>query len=68
MALDSGPAVLLDLTDHTRATTDGGPATVKAAVVGAAVGLANTTHTLTVSVGAGQPFAVVDAIMCVAIL
>ncbi len=63
VALDSGAAVLLDLTDHTRATTDGGPATVKAAVVGAAVGLTNTTHTLTVSVGAGQPFAVVDAIM-----
>ncbi|KJA16568.1 hypothetical protein HYPSUDRAFT_289840 [Hypholoma sublateritium FD-334 SS-4] len=66
VALDDGPAVLLDLTDHTRAVTDGGPATVKAAIVGQAVGLLNVTHTLTVSVGAGQPFAVVDAIMCVA--
>lgn len=66
VALDGGPAVLLDLTDHTRAATDGGPATVKAAVVGRAVGLLNVTHTLTVSVGAGQPFTVVDAIVCVA--
>ncbi|KAF8194559.1 hypothetical protein BJ912DRAFT_176288 [Pholiota molesta] len=65
VTLDNGTAVLLDLVDHTRADTPGGggPATVKAQVVARAVGLRNGTHTLTVSVGAGQTFALVDALI-----
>jgi hypothetical protein len=67
VTLDNGTAVLLDLVDHTRPDTPGGggPATVKAQVVARAVGLRNGTHTLTVSVGPGQTFALVDALMYV---
>lgn len=62
VALDDGPAVIIDLVDHTRPTAEGGAATVKSAVVAEAVGLKNVSHTVTVSVGAGQTFAVVDAL------
>ena len=54
VAVDGGPAVLLDLTDHTHTVMDGRPVNV----VGAAVGLMKTTHTLT-----GKP-----CVVCVAIL
>ena len=54
VAIDGAPAVLLDLTYHRHTVIEGRAATV----VGAAVGLMKTTHTLT-----GKPFVVCGAIL-----
>ncbi|KAF5369686.1 hypothetical protein D9615_010162 [Tricholomella constricta] len=64
VSLDSGPAILLDLTDHDVPTQDGGDgaATVDSRVIRGFTGLTNTQHTLVISVGEGQPFAIVDAL------
>lgn len=65
VALDSGNVTLVDLVDHTRTSADQGPETVQSHVVWSATGLENVPHVLTMSVGTGQPFGVVDAIMYV---
>lgn len=66
VSLDSGNATLVDLVDHTRPTSpDQGPETVQSQVVWSATGLKNEPHVLTMFVGAGQPFGVVDAIVYV---
>lgn len=65
VSLDSGPITLIDLVDHTASSpsTGQGPETVQYQVVWNATGLANIHHNLLISVGAGQPFAVVDGLM-----
>ncbi|KAG5634304.1 hypothetical protein H0H81_002475 [Sphagnurus paluster] len=63
VSLDAAPPVLVDLVDHSRPTADGGPETVQSQVRWSAAGLANTKHTLVISVGARQSFAVVDALI-----
>ena len=65
ISLDSGPSTLVNLVDTSRPSTDGGPETVQSHVVWNVTGLANTQHNLLISVGAGQPFAIVDGLMYV---
>jgi hypothetical protein len=65
VSLDSGSITLIDLVDHSRPSTGQGPETVQSQVVWNATGLTNTQHNLRISVGAGQPFAIVDALMYV---
>ena len=63
ISLDSGPIHLVNLEDHSHSVTNGGPETVQSKVVWNATGLANTQHTLRMSVGAA--YAVVDGLMYV---
>jgi hypothetical protein len=65
LSLDSAPPVLIDLTDHSKpnASVGLGPETVQSKVVWGETGLAVKQHTLVISVGAGQPYAIVDALM-----
>ncbi|KAF9463646.1 hypothetical protein BDZ94DRAFT_1258190 [Collybia nuda] len=63
ISLDSGTPVVVDLVDHSRPNTGEGPETVQSEVVWGASGLSNTQHKLVVSVGAGQPFAIVDTLI-----
>ena len=65
MSLDSGPITLIDLVDHSRPDVGQGNETVQSHVVWNATGLANTQHSLLISVGSGQPYAIVDGLMCV---
>jgi hypothetical protein len=62
ITLDSGPPILVDLVDHSRPNTVEGPETVQSQVVWGASGLNNTQHTLVMSVGAGQPYAIMDTL------
>ena len=68
MALDNLTPVLLDLRDYTQPYEDNGPETVQSSVVWSQTDLANTQHTLVVSVGEGQTLAILDALMYVACL
>lgn len=66
VSLDSATPVLLDLVDHSRPSvtvTNSSTETVQSHVVWGATGLANTSHTLVISVGVGQPCAIVDTLM-----
>ena len=63
VALDSSPPVLLDLRDYTQPLYINGPETVQSSVVWSQTGLANTQHTLIVSVGPGQTLAIVDTLV-----
>lgn len=63
VSLDNGPVTLVDLVDHSRPDAVLGPETAQSDVVWSATGLNNTNHTLIMSVGAGQPYAIVDALM-----
>jgi len=65
VSLDSGPSFLIDLVDHGRPDAGVGPETVQSQVVWNATGLANTRHTLVISVGQGQPYGIVDGLMFV---
>ena len=65
VSLDSGPITLIDLVDHSSPSTGQGPETIQYQVVWHTTELANTHHNLLISVGAGQPYAVVDGLMCV---
>lgn len=65
VSLDYGPITLIDLVDHSRPNTGQGPETVQYQVVWNATGLANTQHNLLISVGAGQPYAIVNGLMYV---
>lgn len=63
VSMDSAPPVLIDLVDHSKPNVGVGPETVQSQVVWGEAGLANKQHTLVISVGAGQPYAIVDALM-----
>ncbi|KAF9445837.1 hypothetical protein P691DRAFT_674845 [Macrolepiota fuliginosa MF-IS2] len=63
LTLDSRPTVVVDLTDHNSPDAGGGLETVQSSVVWSAENLENTTHTLRISVGRGELFAIVDGIM-----
>lgn len=65
MALDDLPPVLLDLRAYRRPFEDNGPEVVRSSVVWSQTGLANTQHTLLVSVGDGQTFAIMDTLVYV---
>ncbi|KAF8165989.1 hypothetical protein B0H34DRAFT_743864 [Crassisporium funariophilum] len=63
VSLDSGPIALIDLVDHSRPDAGQGPETVQSHVMWSATGLSNAQHNLRISVGAGQPFGIVDALI-----
>lgn len=63
VSLDSSPPILIDLIDHSKPNVGVGPETVQSKVVWGDAGLPNSQHTFVVSVGAGQPYAVVDALI-----
>jgi len=63
VSLDSGPITLIDLVDHSSPSTGQGFETIPYQVVWHATGLANTQHNLLISVGDGQPYAVVDGLI-----
>jgi len=63
ISLDSSPVSLIELVDRSQPDIGHGPETAPFRVVWSATGLANTQHTLQISVGAGQPFAIVDGLM-----
>ncbi|TFK23584.1 hypothetical protein FA15DRAFT_670400 [Coprinopsis marcescibilis] len=64
ISLDSGPVTLVNLVDRSRPDTGGfGEETVQSRVIWSAINLNNTQHTLRMSVGASQPFAVVDGLI-----
>ena len=63
ITLDSGPITLVDLVDPSQPDRGGGPETVKSDVVWSSTRLDNTQHTLVVSVGKAEPYAVVDGLM-----
>lgn len=63
ISLDSGPITLVDLVDHSRPNVGQGSETVQSKVVWNATGLNNTQHNLLISVGAGQPYAIVDGLI-----
>lgn len=65
LTLDSRPTITVDLTDHNTPDTGGGIETVSSSVVWSAENLQNTNHTLRISVGRGELFAIVDGIMYV---
>lgn len=65
MALDGSPPDLLDLRDYTQPLDINGPETVQSSVVWSQTGLANTQHTLLVSVGTGQTLAILDTLVYV---
>ncbi|KAG6832339.1 hypothetical protein H0H87_001980 [Tephrocybe sp. NHM501043] len=67
VSLDSGPLVLLDLVDHSRANVGQGSETVPSQVIWGSGELPNRQHTLVISVGAGQPFAILDALVYTAL-
>ncbi|KAF5369706.1 hypothetical protein D9615_010177 [Tricholomella constricta] len=67
VSLDSGPPILLDLVDHSIPNVGEGPETVQSHVIWGAAGLPNTQHRLVISVGAGQPFAIVDSLIYTAL-
>ncbi|EKM79748.1 hypothetical protein AGABI1DRAFT_113055 [Agaricus bisporus var. burnettii JB137-S8] len=63
LTLDSRPTITVDLTDHNTPDTGGGIETVSSSVVWSAENLQNTNHTLRISVGRGELFAIVDGII-----
>ncbi|TRM65163.1 hypothetical protein BD626DRAFT_214489 [Schizophyllum amplum] len=63
VSVDGGGVTLVDLVDHNTPSQGGGSETLQSAVVWADTGLDNGEHTLTISVGGGQQFAIVDAIV-----
>ncbi|KDR84488.1 hypothetical protein GALMADRAFT_133773 [Galerina marginata CBS 339.88] len=63
ISLDGGPSTLVDLVDHSHNDTGQGPETVQSRVVWNATDLNFTQHVLNISVGVGQPFAVVDGLI-----
>ncbi|RDB19845.1 hypothetical protein Hypma_013131 [Hypsizygus marmoreus] len=67
VSLDAGPSVLIDLVDHSRPDVGAGPETVQSQAIWSAVGLPNAAHKLVISVGAGQPFAIVDTLIYTAL-
>ena len=64
ISLDGGAPVLLDLQDHSQPNAGGGPPTAKSRIVAKADGLENKQHTVRVSVGVGQHYAIMDMLMC----
>ena len=64
LSLDGGTPTLVNLTDPAAKSLTGfGEETVLYDVVWSREGLNNTEHTLTISVGPGQPYAIVDGLM-----
>ncbi len=61
--LDSRPSEVLNLKDLNSPDTGGGRETVQSHIVWAAKGLENARHTLTITVGLGEEWAIVDAFM-----
>lgn len=63
ISLDGGAPVLFDLQDHTQPNVGSGPPTAKSRIVAKADGLENKQHTVRVSVGAGQHYAILDMLI-----
>jgi hypothetical protein len=63
VSLDSAPPVLIDLVDHSKPNVGVGPETIQSQVVWGEAGLVDKQHTLVIFVGAGQPYAIVDALV-----
>ncbi|KAF8660459.1 hypothetical protein AX16_001639 [Volvariella volvacea WC 439] len=62
LQLDNEPSEVIELIDQSRTDAGNGSETVQSAIVWGRTGLANATHTLRIFVGAGEPYAIVDAI------
>jgi hypothetical protein len=65
VALDDLQPTLLDLRDYSQPLEIDGPETVQSSVVWSQTGLANTQHTLLVSVGPGETIAILDTLVYV---
>ena len=69
LSIDSGAVTLVDLTDRSRpyvsVVVGNVSETVQSRVVWGSTGLANTQHTLSISIGTGQTYAIVDGLMYV---
>lgn len=63
--LDSQAPVLINLVDTSLPDQGGGPETVQSGVLWSATGLNNSIHQLVISIGNGEPFAIVDGFMYV---
>ena len=63
ISLDSSAPSLVDLEDYSRPDTSQGSETVSSSVVWSATRLDNTLHIVQISVGAGQPYGILDALM-----
>jgi hypothetical protein len=63
VSLDSSPPFRIDLVDYSRPNVGQGGQTVSTGVRWKAEGLFNTLHTLKISVGKGERFAIVDGLM-----
>jgi len=63
VTLDSSPPVLLDLRDHTQPLDINSTESVQSSAVWSRTSLANTKHTLLVSVGPSQPLAILDTLV-----
>jgi len=65
VSLDSSSPSIIDLVDHSTPSAGQGSETVPSRVVWSAAGLSNTQHTLRISVGSGERYAIVDGLMYV---
>jgi hypothetical protein len=65
VSLDSGPSSLIDMTDPSNSQAVGSPPTVVSQVLWGQSGLANTEHTLVMSMASSGMYVVVDALMYV---
>lgn len=65
ITLDDGPAVLLDLQEYRKMSTIPEEDYGQAIVIASATGLENREHTVRISVGTGEQYAVMDMLMCV---
>ncbi|KAF6751030.1 hypothetical protein DFP72DRAFT_909093 [Ephemerocybe angulata] len=64
ISLDGFPPTLVDLVDHSRPATEGfGPETAQYGVRWKAEGLENKIHSLVMTMGSGQRFAIVDGLI-----
>ena len=65
ISLDSSPSSLIDLVDHSKPNENQGAESVPFSVVWSAVNLPNTQHVVRISVGSGETYAIIDALMFV---
>lgn len=59
------PTELLDLVDHGFVGQPGSAETLASRAIWGKADLDNVQHTLVISVGAGEPYGIVDGLMCV---
>jgi hypothetical protein len=65
VTVDDYPPVLVDMTDPSNSEPVGNPPTVASSVLWGMSGLANTEHTIVMSMASSGMYIVVDALVCV---